>query len=198
MADPIDQTRSIVRSAQRIMAVGLLSLVLGSVLTMALTLNVLGPALRNFGVDQSGSILLSGLIARAGILVALPGLAWGAGFVVDERPSAVGFGAAAFIEASLLLISYMSKGATGILSDPGYLLSQWGFGFLAGLLAMFAFRNSQRRADKGAGRRGPAPQAAATPEPAREPDPEPAPAPEPDPVAEPEPDSEPKPEPDAE
>lgn len=170
----VARVRSGAAAIERVIALGIAHLILGSTFGWVLTVNVVRPLLlwrgHGFTTGAVGTSLLAALLDQAGFLLSLPLVAWAAGWIFEGRRWTLSLGAAFFAELWLTLVAYLAEGGAALVDRPLYRVARLALVLVAAWLGASAFAHARAFADaRERSRRRLAPGAAAS-----KPPPEPA------------------------
>ncbi len=144
----VGSVRASATSMNRIMVLGFAAVITSSMLRWAITLNVLIPLLANrpVGIQPGiGTDLLLACYQQISLLIVLPLLAWGAGWLFDGRGLRLMIGAALFHEVWMGFVSYLSDGSGAFTARPVLVITKVVLAIGIAFLAAKAFRHAQGR-----------------------------------------------------
>lgn len=144
----VGQLRSSASTINRILVLGFASVVASSMLRWSITLNILVPLLadRPVGFEPGyTSDLILGSYQQLSLLIVLPLLAWGAGWLFDGRALPLTLGAAIFHEAWMGFVSYLSDGTAVFVERPLLVITRFVLAIGIAFLAARAFRHARGR-----------------------------------------------------
>ncbi len=147
----ISWVRAVASAGQRMMALGLLAVIGSAMLNAAVAVRLISPLARDRGLFLGEGIMTSlagGLLAQFGLLIVLPVLAWGLGWILDDRPFRLAFGGAVFAEIWHMVIMILTAGLAAFWQDPAYIVSRLICVGVAGLLGGLAFGHARRMAER--------------------------------------------------
>lgn len=149
-ASKVAVIRSVASALQRMMALGLLAVIGSAMLNSAIAIRLIVPMsqgrLGALGGEGLVASLLGGLMTQFGLLLVLPALAWGMGWLIEDRPFRLAFGAAIFAELWHSAVMILTSGYEAFVQEPRYLISRLVFVAVAGLLAGLAYGHARKMA----------------------------------------------------